>query len=470
MESITTPPKVETRLGTLEFFDGFPDEDTVEKVYDNLDFMRGVEVFLNTMPGASLYAMRTGFRSIGVEDNTCLIFESLLDSRTILLMGNTDTVYVWSFLDLNEGPVVLETPPNALGVLNDMWYHYIADFGNAGPDGGEGGRFLVLPPNYDDEVPEGYYVYRSPTYGVMMMGRGFSVEGDPRPATENIREYLRVYPLTQAADPPETKLVNGSGLEFNTVHANTYKFYEEINALVQEEPAEAMDPETLGLLAAIGIEKGKPFEPDTRMRQILEDAVATANATARAISFRPRSKDVYHYPGESYWTNPLVTGHEFKRGAARVLDARTMFFYLSGVVTPAMAVKMVGVGSQYAGGFVDANGEYLDGGKSYRLHLPPNPPANRFWSVTLYDLQTRSMLQTDNPFPSLSSQTGTVEPNPDGSYDIHFGPKVPPGKENNWLQTIPGKGWCTLLRLYGPLEPWFDKTWRPGEIEEVTNR
>jgi hypothetical protein len=240
----------------------------------------------------------------------------------------------------------------------------------------------------------------------------------------------------------------------------------EVHALVQEEPVDAMDPETMGLLASIGIEKGKPFAPDARLKKILDAAAATGNATARAISFRPRDKEAYIYPGESSWFTVFVGGsYEFLRNGVRNIDARTLFYYQATIVTPAMAAKMVGAGSQYAGNALDSKGEYLDGGKNYRLHLPPNIPAKNFWSMVLYDPQTRSMLQTDSQFPSLSSQTGTVKPNADGSYDLYFGPQPPAGKESNWLQTIPGKGWFVYLRLYGPLEPWFDKTWRPGEIE-----
>jgi hypothetical protein len=152
---------------------------------------------------------------------------------------------------------------------------------------------------------------------------------------------------------------------------------------------------------------------------------------------------------------------------ARLLDARSFFFFDATGITPAMATKRVGVGSQYAVAFVDSKGQPFDGGKTYKLHLPPNIPAKDFRSIVLYDTQTRSMLQTDQRFPSMSSQKKGITINPDQSVDVYIGPKPPPGKESNWIQSIPGKGWTTILRLYGPLQPWFDKTWKPGEIEEV---
>lgn len=254
----------------------------------------------------------------------------------------------------------------------------------------------------------------------------------------------------QAANPPETKFINGSGLYFNTIHSITFKFYEEVDRVIQAEPADSADPEILGQLAAIGIVKGKPFAPDARMKKILTDAAAVGNATARAISFRPRNEDFYFYPGKSAWFTPFVGGsHEFLQNNIRLLDARTCFFYLATGITPAMSAKMVGAGSQYAGVTLDADGNYLDGSKNYRLHLPPNIPVKTFWSLIPYDTQTRPVLQTDQRDTALTSEASTVKSNPDGSVDVYFGPKAPPGKESNWIQTVPGKGWFTLLRLYG---------------------
>ena len=236
--------------------------------------------------------------------------------------------------------------------------------------------------------------------------------------------------------------------------------------MVQEEPTDSVDPVTLGLYASIGIKKGKPFAPDARMRKILTEAAAVGDATARAINYRMRLKEAYYYPN-SAWRSGFLGGYEFKDNGALILDAYSAFFFYATGVTPAMDSKDVGQGSQYMAAFVDAKGNPLDGGKNYKLHLPPNMPVANFWSVILYDNQTRSMLQNDQQWPAVSSQTKGLLVNPDGSVDVYFGPLAPAGKENNWVQTIPGKGWNTLLRLYGPLQPWFDKTWRPGEIELV---
>jgi hypothetical protein len=191
------------------------------------------------------------------------------------------------------------------------------------------------------------------------------------------------------------------------------------------------------------------------------------DATARTVTYRTRLKDAYFYPS-SAWVTPFIGGsYKFEQDGAVNLDAKNMFFFYATGVTPAMTLKMVGEGSQYAGAFVDGKGNPLDGSKTYSIHMPPKIPAKDFWSFTLYDNQTRSMLQTDQQSPAVGSLTKGLVTNSDGSVDVYFGPKAPAGREANWVQTVPGKGWNTLLRLYGPLEPWFNKTWRPGEIEPM---
>jgi hypothetical protein len=468
---ITTPDIIKSRIGTLKLFDGYPDDATTQKVYDNLDFQRGVQAFLNAMPGAALTAFRPALRELGGVDGNVIIFEQLMDSKALWLTANTTVVYYMSWVDTKNGPIVAETPPNTLGVMDDHWFRYVSDFGNAGPDKGRGGKFLILPPGYKGAVPDGYFVLRPATYSVWLAGRGFLVDGDPKPAVTSIEKYLHIYPLAQAANPPVSKFTNVSGVPHNTVHANNFHFFEEVNDIVQEEPAEALDPETLGLLASIGIEKGKPFAPDARMKKILSDAAVVGNVTARALTFRTRIKEAYYYPNSAWYT--LLPGGSYDfllQPGVRNLDARVLMHYYATGITPAMSMKMVGVGSQYAAAVTDSKGSPLDGSKTYKIHLPPNIPVKQFWSFTVYDNQTRSMLQTDQQFPSVNSTDKGVVTNPDGSVDVWFGPALPKGVDKpNWVQTIPGKGWNVLFRLYGPLEPWFDKTWRPGEFELVTS-
>jgi hypothetical protein len=245
--SITTPDSVETRLGTLKFDDGFPDDATVQKVYDNLDFQRGVQAFLTGMPGASLVAMRHALRELGaVNGKTILVSETLLDSKALWLTPNADTVYAVNWIDLTDGPVVIESPPEALGLFDDAWFHYVADLGLLGPDKGKGGKYLFLPPGYTGAVPEGYHVFKSATFGNWYLSRGFLVDGSTKGRVDIIKKNTRIYPLSQAANPPPQKFTNFSGVPHNTVHANDFGFYEELNQLVQGEPSEAMDAETMG--------------------------------------------------------------------------------------------------------------------------------------------------------------------------------------------------------------------------------
>ncbi len=464
---IITPDTVETRIGTLHFFDGLPDEATVQTVYDNLDFQRAVQAFLTSLPAAQVSAFRMGVRTFGPDNQTMLIFESLLDLHTQIGLPNTDVVYTWGWLDTKNGPLVLEVLPRMLGVINDFWGRYVTDVGNAGPDKGQGGKYLLLPPGYTGDVPDGYFVARSRTFGNLLALRGFLVNGDPRPVVENTKQHFRVYPLALASDPPPMHFVNVSGQPCNFVPATDASFFASVATVVQEEPLAAVDPETRGLLAAIGIQKGKTFAPDACMQRILAEAAAVGNATGRALAYRTRDRDAYFYSNSAWHTSFIGGDYEFSPGGVLNLDGRTLFFYITWGVSPAMSVKMVGVGSQYAMSVQDATGDYLDGGKSYRLHLPPHIPVKDFWSLIVHDPQTRSMLQTDQRFASLSSQKEGIVVNPDTSVDLYFGPEPPAGFENNWVQTVPGKGWFIVLRLYGPLEPWFDQTWRPGEIELV---
>ena len=476
LDSISTPDQVETSIGTLKFLDGAPYPETAEKAYDYLDTMRGVDAFLKGMPGASLQALIHGNHDVGaVECHQVMITDKLMDSASLFLTANTSTMYVIPTLNLKrDGATVVEAPMGMLGAFNDAWFRYMQDIGPAGPDKGKGGKYLVLPPDYEGDIPEGYFAVKSKTYNVWVFMRASIAKGLDA-AAKNVKENLRIYPLSKKDNPPIMEFISGSGVAFNTIHANNYLFYEHLNEWIQEEHIDMLDPETRGLFASIGIEKGKPFRPDERMKKILTDAVAIANAAARSIVWHPRTdgtmKGIKVYPGtDSAWLMAWVDKNVFfngNDGKTMNSDARVMFHYPYTAVTPAMAVTKAGAGSDYGLAYVDSKKMPFDGSKTYKLNIPANPPAKDFWALTMYDNQTRSMLQTSQAFPTVGSQTEGLKQNEDGSYDIYFAPKPPKGFENNWLETVPGKGWFVGLRLYGPLEPWIEKTWRPGEIELV---
>ncbi|WP_434053790.1 MAG: DUF1254 domain-containing protein [Roseibium sp.] len=469
-DGISAPDSVESSIGTLNFKDGVPDQATAKAAYDALDHARAVTAYLNTIQIASMHGMRKGMLEFGPANYTVLAFKELMNSKALFLTPNTSSVYFFMWVDTQDtGPLVIETPPNVLGIIDDYWFHYVADFGNAGPDKGKGGKFLLLPPDFKGEIPDGYQVAQSGTFGNWVLWRGFLKDGDPGPAVEGTEKSFKIYPLGQKETAPKMNFVDVSGKPFNTIHTMDFRYWEEINDVIQAEPGDPLGPEMLGLLAAIGIEKGKDFAPDDRMRAILTDAANIGAAAVRALAARPREDRFYYYPGESYWATPFVGGSYLFNddNGARILDARAMFHFYATGITPAMTQAPVGAGSQYAMLYLDKNGNQLDGSKTYKITLPKDVPAKNFWSFVVYDNQTRSMLQTDQQFPSVSSAKGKVKQNDDGTYDIYFGPDAPEGMADNWVQTIPGKGWNMLFRLYGPLQPWFDKTWRPGDAVPV---
>jgi len=287
------------------------------------------------------------------------------------------------------------------------------------------------------------------------------------------RTGLKIYPLSEADNPKKMEFVKGSGKYFNTVHANDYSFYEELWHILQKEPVSFLDPELRGQAAAIGLQKGKPFEPDARMMAILEDAVAVGNATARSIAFKTRDENAYLFEGKQWYTGFIGRDYQWLRDkglGGRNMDARTLFFYIATVNTPAMALQIPGVGSNYALSTGDKNGDILYGEKTYEVTLPPDPPAQDFWSIVVYDPQTRSELQVPGGslYPSKNNKRDELVYNEDGSVTLYFGPQVPGGKpEANWTETTPGKAWFALLRLYGPLQPWFDKVWAPSDFQLI---
>ena len=475
--SITAPDSVETSIGTLNYFDGVPDEATVDTVYDYLDRSRAVEAFLNCIPAMSMLSIRDGQRAAGVDaSHKVIIFDSLMDSKSLFLTANTSTMYAVGFLDLKkDGPTVIEIPPDVLGILDDMYFRYISDMGAAGPDKGKCGKYLVLPPGYEGDVPDGYYVVRSKTYCVWNFMRGY-VRGnvqDPanvKRAADNIKANLKVYPLAKKDNLPKMEFKNMTGVYYNTIPPNDFSYFERLNEIIQKEPISFIDPEIRGMIATLGIIKGKPFKPDTRMKKLLNEAVDIGNAYARANTVYPRDPGHYFYPEtDSEWVMAFPDKDAFflKDGIRRI-DARLWMHYNAVCVTPAMALTKPGAGSQYGIAGMDSKHRPLDGAKTYKMHLPPNFPVKDNWSVTIYDPQTRCMLQTDQKFAGINSLSGEVKENKDGSIDVYFAPKRPKGvAKGNWVQSIPGKSWFIILRAYGPLQPWIDKTWRPGELELV---
>lgn len=508
VKSLSAPSTIDTRAGKLEFRDGVPTEEAAQKIYDTLDFTRALNVYNNSFRGASALAIVKGVQDIGAKPGDVVIFSDLMDSSSLFLTANADTVYYFTGLDLSKGPMVIEQPSGGIGTINDMWFSWVIDIGAPGPDRGLGGKYLIVGPDYNGPLPEGgYFIARAKTNFALYASRANLVSNDPKPAVENIKRNMKVYPYQPGAfgtsiaqalegavriagEPkiPETKFIEASGRSFNTIPPSDFRFFELINENVQNEPATSYDVELAGQLAAIGIVHGKPFKPNDRMKKILSDAAAVGQATGRALNWRFAMKhpEWAYYEG-SHWGNMLWEGGAsfetppplFEKGmfkplpstGARTLDSRTAFYYGYTLDSPGMIMRIPGVGSQYLMGFLDADGKPFDGAKTYKVALPKGIPAEAFWSFTLYDNQTRSMLQTPQKYPRAGSQnypSPAAEAATDGVTTIYFSPTQPKGvARGNWIQTDPKKGWFTLLRLYSPLPSFFDKSWRPSEIEQV---
>jgi len=469
-EGLLTPDKMQSKyIGDLSFNDGFPTEETASKVNNFVDTSRATELFINGAPVASMYAMLNGHVKIGIKANHIVgITEELMNARSLWLTPQTTTPYVHVEVDVKDGPVVIEIGSPVIGLLDDAFFRYVTDIGLVGADQGKGGKYLIVGSDYKGDIPEGYFVSKTSTYRHWMLLRIAAKAGQTKEAIETFKKTFKIYPLADVKNPKPTEFVNLSSKQYNTVHANDSSFYDEINAVIQYEPASAWDPELLGLAGAIGIKKGEEFKPDARMKKILVEGATLGNAYARSILFRPRNENVYFYPGKRQWTSPLAGGsYEFLDNGERVLDDRLGFYYYATGSTPAMVKPMVGKGSVYEIGARDADGHHLDGSKTYKVTLPAPIPAKDFWSFMAYDNQTRSILETDQKTGGVDSNAEGLKLDKDGSATVYFGPKAPEGQEANWVQTTPGKGFNVLLRLYGPLKPWFDKTWMPGDFELV---
>jgi hypothetical protein len=457
---------VKTRFGDFDFKDGYPTRAAADTLLDQLTFNRAIEVYLTQIPSVGIIESRRGVRDFGAtRSNQVVIWETLMDAETLVLTANTETVYGMGFLDLKaEGPTVLDAPPRMLGAGMDALQRFLTDIGPLGPDKGNGGKYLFLPPGHTGKVPEGYFLVQSPTYTVNYFLRRFKVDGKTDQAVALMKQ-IKVYPLAKAADTPKMVFLNGSGQPIDTIHSDTIRFFEMLAQLVNEEPAEIFSPIERFHMQAIGIEKGKTFKPDPKTSALLSDAARTAAAMARANCFDSRDSDTYYYKDRK-WQYVGDVPYTFVKDGVLQVNRRAYVYYMALGNSPAMMSKNIGVGSYYLWAYKDAAGNHLDGAKNYKLHIPAKVPVKDFWSVLVYDSLSRSELKNGQKFPSVSLYSGPTI-NGDLSVDVYFGPEMPKGAEKNWIKTVPGKGWFPIFRFYGPLEPLFEKTWVLSDIENV---
>jgi hypothetical protein len=457
---------VKTRFGNFDFKNGYPTQASADALLDQLKINRAIEVYLTQIPAVGIMESRRGVRRFGAnKSNQVIIWESLMNAKTLVLTANTETVYGMGFLDLKaDGPTVFEAPQKMLGAAMDLLQRFLVDIGPLGPDKGQGGKYLFLPPDYKGEPPKGYFVVRSPTYTVNCFIRGFKVDGKTDQAV-GLMKQTKVYPLAKAEAPPKMEFLNGSGQPIDTIHSDTIAFYEALAQIVDEENADVFTPFQRFHMQSIGIEKGKKFNPDAKMKALLSEAARAAAAMARANCFASGDRGTFYYD-DRHWQAVGDIPYNFVKDGILEVDRRAYVYYMALGNSPAMMEKHVGQGSQYLWAYRDSDGDFLDGVKNYKLRVPASVPINNFWSVLVYDALSRSELQNGQNFPSVSMY-GDPKKNVDGSIDIYFGPQMPNGQEKNWIQTVPGKGWFPIFRFYGPLDPFFDKSWRLNDIEKV---
>jgi len=494
MSGVTTQAlPEETRfdsVANLSFAEGRPTKETAQILRDELLFQRATQAYLWALPLINTLGMKTGSEKVfGAGYNVLPIWKKRIDAKTLITTPNSDVIYAMGYVDLGtDGPLVFEAPPRLQGILLDFWQRpipvdggkFFGDVGLAGPDGGKGGKFLLLPPGYKGEVPEGYFVYRSATNNVFIFLRAFYQDPKNLTPTVALIEQSKIYALNGKEKAKPMIFPDASGVLADMLPIGDGAAFDHLKTLLDSEGANLADTDSLGMLAAIGIIKGRPFSPDAHTRKILDQAARTAYKMSRVIGFEEtvsgRSFRVY---ADRRWLNPIVEstpenplgpfddfGFRRTAGEYRDLDMRIWFFTNYYSISPGMASLSPGKGANYMVAFTDCEGTPLSGGRSYRLNMPPDIPVANFWSVTVYDAENGSGLANGQPFPSLGSRDRPVQ-NADGSTHIYLGPKAPRGKEANWLATVPEKGYFVVLRLYGPTEAAINKSWKPGDIETV---
>jgi len=382
-----------------------------------------------------------------------------------LLTANATTPYSMAFPNLTKtGPLVFEFPEGKIaGGIMDFWQRPITDTGALGPDKQKGGKYLILGPSDPDMKPEGYFVFRSPTNNVWSGQRGLSANLDEAQAT--IRK-MRIYPYSQRPELVVSQHIRPEGRKWSGEQPRGLGYWTLLSRLINEEPVIERDRIIMAMLVPLGIEKGKPFNPDDRQKKLLQEASNVGELMARANGYAKRFPGATVWPGKKWEISLFLAETNQEKPNYTQLDERASWFYEAVGVTIGMMGRTVGAGQLYLESSKDSAGNWLDGAKQYTLHVPTNVPVEQFWSFTVYDNESRCLIDTGT-YPDRSSRDDIVK-NPDGSVDLYFGPTPPKGKpEKNWIKTLPGKGWFTYFRLYGPKQAYFDKKWVLPDIALV---
>jgi hypothetical protein len=454
---------VDTRIGKVELQAGYPSKASAQKLFDEMDFQRATQAFIWALPAVGFHGLHLAQRdTFAARDGDVVLYETLKD-KAGMLTPNLTTLYLMTFWNIAEqGPMVVEVPaaPTAGGFL-DIWQRPITDTGQTGPDRGGGGKYLIVGPTSDIVEMPGYIVRRSPSNQVWFAAR--ALDRDPKAAGEVARRH-KVYGWNQRNNPSTTKFVPVGGRDWASAQPVGLDYWKYLSDVLQPEPIEARDKVMLGMLMSLGIEKGKPFSPNDRQKEILIEAAQVGELMARTNAFDKRYANATVWP-DKRWEYANMVELEQDSNYSTQVDERGSWFYEAIGNSVGMQGRTLNFGQVYLEASKDKDGNWLDGGKTYRMRVPANPPVMQFWSFTLYDNVTRGPVITDQGAADMSSRQDLAA-NSDGSVDLYFGP-TKPAQAKNWVKTIPGKGWFPYFRLYGPKEAYFDKSWQLNDIEQV---
>ncbi len=472
---------IETRSGTITIDHDYLTPESQQLLSDELFFQRAVHVYHMALPAVSGSGIFYDLDKVCATAGDIIYWSDFMNSDIDLLTGNTSVLYFMSPNNLSDGPIIAHIPEgNLQGHADNLYQQVITDWGIVEPNEGKEAYFLFLPPNYDGEIPpqfdvqtENHFVFESDTTQFLAMGRAF-VNAPDKAAAEELIKKVNIYPLSEIDNPPQEKFFDVAGESLKLSYPTTEGFWEFLHEVYSKETAvRPEDKNLIGLMDAIGIIPGEPFEPDEHSKEILDKAVVVANLMARNIAYDSPAKQPYIYWLDKNWELAFQTDNprfEFENGVTQI-EQRMSFMYQAITTADAMVLKMVGKGSKYVGTYRDSNDDFLHGSNLYHLNIPANVPAENFWSIVAYDAEIRSMVNNDlQPLPAIRSlDSDKLMQNEDGSYDVYFGPEAPEGYENNWVKTNKGDGFFIYMRFYSPTEAYYDKSWQLPEVEKISN-
>lgn len=450
------------------------DNKEAESLRDELYYQRAVHAYMTMLPALNTIGLRDGSeKAFGAGYNVLPIWKQRMDARAQVPTPNADVIYSMSYLDLKKtGPLVINAPANVIGMFTDFFQRTIADVGAVGPDRARGGLYLLLPPDYQGHVPSGYYTFKSPTYNVFLFFRTIMGKGDgkpdPTPAVKNA-ETTRIYPLwATEKDTKPMEFPDASGKSLNMMYPTDNTYWTKLKEFVDYEPVEAITPELRGVLASIGIVKDEPFKPTDKQLALLKKAVETAPRMIVALRQLGRDdKRNLYYKDRQYENTWAGATAEWMQDSYLDVNQRASFFQIAYSSAPAMVMHTTGAGSKYPFTARDKDGNFLEGGSTYKMRLPPNPPAGLFWAVTAYNITDGTMPETKQLLPSTNGYYDIAKQS-DGSIEIWFGPEKPQDvADNAFIQTIPGRNFLATVRLYGTENAFYDQTWKPDDLVKV---